>query len=104
MVKIEIVLKNVDYGEIIYKILPDYINKIKDQEDASKIIQILSGMVNVPGTIAKAALSVLPQEIKDELLVRVVNIYNEELLEKINTMLSKNELPADVVELWSKKV
>lgn len=104
MVKLEIVIKDADYGEIIYKILPNLLANMKDKEDVSKIIQILSGMSNVPGTIAKAALSVLPQDVKDDLLVKVIDGYSDELREKANELLNKQKLPCEIREIWASKV
>lgn len=104
MVKLEIVIKDADYGEIIYKILPNVLANMKDKEDVSKIIQILSGMANVPGTIAKAALSVLPQDVKDDLLVKVIDGYSDELREKANEILNKEKLPCEIREIWASKV
>lgn len=101
MVKVEIVIKDADYGEIIYRILPQVLANMKDQEDAGKIIQILGGMSNIPGTLAKAALAVLPQDVKDELLVKVVDGYHEELKQKVNDILKKEKLPCTVHEIWA---
>lgn len=104
MVKIEIVLKDVDYGDIIYRFLPGILANMKDKEDISKIIQILAGMSNVPGTIAKAALAVLPQDVKDDLIVKITAGYHEELIEKINEILKKQVISCEVKDLWASKV
>lgn len=104
MVKLEIVIKDADYGEIIYKILPGVLANMKEKEDVSKIIQILGSMSNLTGTIAKAALSVLPQDVKDDLLVKVVDGYTDELKEKVNQLLSKEKLPCEIREIWASKV
>lgn len=104
MVKLEIVMKDADYGEIIYKILPGLLANMKEKEDVSKIIQILGSMSNLPGTIAKAALSVLPQDVKDDLVVKVIDGYSEELREKVNELLKKENLPCEVKEIWASKV
>ena len=103
MVKFEVVIKDADYGEIIYKILPQLLAGMKDKEDAGKIIQILGSMANVPGTLAKAALAVLPQEVKDELLVKIIDGYSDEIKDKINEILVKNSLPCEVHEIWAKQ-
>ena len=104
MVKIEVVFKDADYGEIIYKILPNMLAKMKDKEDVSKIIQILGGIANVPGSVAKAALSVLPQDVKDDLLVKVITGYSDDILIKINEVLEKQKLPCEIREIWASKV
>lgn len=103
MVKLEVVIKNADYGEIIYKILPSLLANMKEKEDASKIIQILGSMSNLPGTLAKAALSVLPQDVKDDLVVKMIDGYSEELIGKINEILKKQNLPCEINEIWASK-
>lgn len=103
MVKLEIMIKDADYGEIIYQILPSLLENMKEKEDASKIIHILGSMSNLPGTLAKAALSVLPQEVKDDLVVKVIDGYSEELKEKINEILTKGNLPCEIKEIWASK-
>jgi len=101
MVKLEVIIKDADYGEIIYKILPQILANMKDKEDAGKIVQILGGMSNVPGTLAKAALAVLPQEVKDELLVKILDGYREELKQKINELLKDEMLPCEIHDIWA---
>lgn len=104
MVKLEVILHDADYGEIIYKILPQVLANMKEKEDVSKLIHILSGMANVPGTLAKAALSVLPQDVKDDLVVKVIDGYSDELKEKVNEILKKEGLPCEIQEIWASKV
>lgn len=103
MVKVEVVIKDADYGDILYRFLPKMLAGMKDKEDASKIIQILSGMSNMPGTVAKAALAVLPQDVKDDLLVKVIDSYNEELKKKVNESIQKQGISCEVRDIWASK-
>lgn len=59
---------NIDYDNIIKNALP----LLKDKND-SKIMNIISGIINMPGELPLKMISAIPQETKNDLVAYIIN-------------------------------
>ncbi len=96
MIKIEILLDQIKYGDIADTFIPIVIDKLSEKEDSGRLIQILNGMDKLPGSIAKSALNALPDNVKEEIAVYFLDKYKDNLIEFINDYAEENEIKAEV--------
>lgn len=96
MIKIEILLDEIQYGEIADTLIPIIIDKLSSKEDAGRLIQILDGLDKRPGIVAKAALNLLSENFKEEMAVHFMEKYKDNIKEAINAFAEVNQIKAEV--------
>jgi hypothetical protein len=69
------------------------------EDKTGKLAQLLLGMEDVPNKMLDAALGVLPQDAKDDLLIRMLSIYKEDILKQINNLAKEQQIAAEVSDL-----
>ncbi len=99
MIKIEILLDQIKYGEIADTLIPIVIDKLSSKEDSGRLIQILDGLDKMPGSIAKVALNSLPDSVKEEVAVYFLDKYKENIMEFINDFAEENQIEAEISEI-----
>lgn len=105
MIKLEILIRDVDYGDIADKVIPVVLQKLSEKEDkTNKLVKVLSGMKGLPNKIVKAALAVLPQQTKDELAVYFLSEYKEDIVSYVNRMAEDKQIAIEVEEVKIEKV
>lgn len=78
MIEVKIKIKEVDYGTAADVLLPILLDKLS--VSANPITANLLGKIKgMSGNAAKAALSMLSQDVKDELAVACLNHYSDEI-------------------------
>ncbi len=85
---------NIDYTNIIKNALP----LLKEKND-SKIMGILSGIINMPGDLPMKMISAMPQETKDELVAYIINSKKEKFISIITESLEKKGFPIEISDL-----
>jgi hypothetical protein len=97
MIKLEVMIKEVDYGEIADRVVPIVLQKLSEKGDkGGKLIKILSGMKGLPNKIIKAALSVLPKKTKDELAVHFLSEYKEDIISYVNKLAEEKQISIEI--------
>ncbi len=96
MIRIEISLENIKYGEIADTLLPIIIDKMSAREDSGRLIQILNGLDKLPGAIAKSALNSLPEGVKEDVAVYFMEKYKDNIVDFINTFAEEKEIKAEI--------
>jgi len=85
---------NIDYTNIIKNALP----LLKEKND-SKIMGIISGIINMPGDLPMKMISAMPQETKDELVAYIINSKKEKFINIITESLEKKGFPIEISDL-----
>ena len=104
MIKISFYLTDIEYGEIAEKFLPMVIERLSDREDSGRLIQILSGIGELPGAMAKTALHALPDAVKEELTVYFLEKYQEKLTEKMNGFMEENQIRVHMEQMEIERI
>jgi len=105
MIKVEIKIRDVDYGDIADKVIPMVLQKLNDKDEkTSKLVKILAGMKGLPNKIVKAALSVLPQQTKDELAVHFLSEYKADIVTYINRMAEEKQIAIEIEEVSIERI
>jgi hypothetical protein len=100
MVKLEVSLREIDYNSVPEQLVMKLLNQMSQKPDQSgKLAQILLSLGDAPGKMVTAALSVLPQEAKDQLLVELFAVYQEDVVEGLNHMLQQQGFSAQLSKL-----
>ncbi|MGB8451134.1 MAG: hypothetical protein WCD89_02275 [Anaerocolumna sp.] len=96
MIRIEISLDQIKYGEIADTFIPIVIDKLSSKEDSGRLIQILNGLDKLPGSVAKTALNTLPESVKEEIAVYFMEKYKDGIIDFINAFAEENQIKAEV--------
>jgi hypothetical protein len=100
MLKLEMVLEEINYNELILSLLPRMLSNLSEKDDKSgRLGKVLSDMGNLPGNMITAALDALPQEEKNNLVVKILDIYKEEITQLVKNTMEKNHISVDLSEL-----
>lgn len=85
---------NIDYDNIIKNALP-----ILKEKNDSKIMKIISGIINIPGELPLKMISAIPQETKNELVAYIINYKKEAIIGIITESLSKKGFPVEISDI-----
>ncbi len=99
MIKIEISLDQVKYGEIANTVIPMVIDKLAAREDSGRFMQILNGLDQLPGSLAKTALNSLPESAKEEMTVYFLDKYKGKIMDFINGFADENQISAEIEKI-----
>jgi hypothetical protein len=64
-----------------------------------ELAQLLLGMEEIPVRMLTASLDVLPQDGKDDLLVKILSIYKIDMVSFLNHILSEQQIAADIAAI-----
>lgn len=92
MLEFIVKISEVDYREIADRVMPIVIKKMSDKEDSGKLVNILAKYQNLPNKAVNKALAVLPQKIKDEIVINLIEHYEEKMTSSFNKFLAEKEL------------
>lgn len=96
MIKIEISLDKINYGEIADTFIPVLIDKLSSKEESGRFIQILNGLDGIPGSLARTALNTLPEHVKEEMAVYFMDKYKDKIIDFVNDFAEENQIKAEV--------
>lgn len=89
MLEFKVSIDDLDYGAVAELLLS--IVKEKAEPSENKAVKLLLGMMNAAGELPRKAVNALPQSIKDEMVVALVNNHKDGLIEFLqNKAASKN--------------
>ena len=96
MLKIEVLIGNIQYGDIAEKLLPKIIEKMSQKEDAGRLAKILDEIKNMSGKLARGVLNSLSDAVKEEILVYFLEKYRFTIISSLNEMAKENEIQVEV--------
>ncbi|MHB8131879.1 MAG: hypothetical protein ACYDEX_23145 [Mobilitalea sp.] len=100
MLKFEIVLNEIDYNSVIENTLPKLLISMSEKSDKQgELAKVLLDMEEIPIKMIVAALNILPQQAKNNLIVKLQSIYNNDIIKFINDMVSKENMIAEVTAI-----
>lgn len=89
MLEFKVSIDDLDYGAVAELLLS--IVKEKAEPSENKAVKLLLGMMNAAGELPRKAVNALPQSVKDEMVVALVNNHKDRLIEFLqNKAASKN--------------
>lgn len=99
MIEIKISISDVNYETAAEKAIPIALDKLSQREDTSFLITALSRFKGVTGKAAMAALSVLPQNVKDEIATTMIQSKKDSIIDFINKLAHEQGMILTVSEL-----
>lgn len=100
MIKLEVTLDQIDYNSVIATVLPKMLIGMSAKNDKNgELAQLLLGMEEIPVRMLTASLDVLPQDGKDDLLVKILSIYKIDMVSFLNHILSEQQIAADIAAI-----
>ena len=99
MLELKLQIKDLDYSALAELLLPKMIEqKAKKDESGlmSKLLQKTKGMTT---SAAKAALGVLPQDMKDDITASFLMHYREDIVKALYKMAKENNVKVDIGEI-----
>ena len=95
--EIRIIVDEINYSDLVIKCLPLVRDKLKEKEGT--LPKVISGLANLPPSMAAAMLDKLPQETKDEVAALLINKNKERLIEKAEEYAAKNDIALKISDL-----
>lgn len=97
MLEINLKVENIDYNSLVDKLLPLIAENYRD--DGSVLGMVLNKTKGMQSSMAKAALSVMPQEKKDELAASLLMKYRSEIIDLLARTARENGVSMDIRDL-----
>lgn len=92
--KIKAEIGSIDYDNIIKNALP----LLKEKSD-SKIMNIISGIINMPGELPLKMISAIPQETKNDLVAYIINSKKDAIINVMSESLAKRGFPVEICDI-----
>ncbi len=86
---------------LVWRCLPLVRDKLKEKEGT--LPKLVSGLANLPPSMAAAMLDKLPKETKDEVAALMINKNKERLIEKAEEYAAKNDIELKISDLIVEK-
>lgn len=100
MLKFEIILNEIDYNSVIENTLPKLFISMSEKSDKQgELAKVLLDMEEIPIKMIVAALDILPQQAKNDFIVKLQSIYNSDIIKFINNKVSEEHMIAEVVAI-----
>ncbi len=97
MLKIEIVVDELDYERTADNLLPVILQQLSEKEDeSSKLPKLLISLKRLPRQVLQGAIRAIPKEERDDVTALFLNEYKDELTELMNKLLISNNIKAEV--------
>lgn len=102
-IKVEIILEEINYNTLLKSILPKILMLIsKKDEKHRNLVKVLMEMKELPVEMMSAALAVLTQEEKDEMLAKLFGIYQEDIVDMINQKVAEQQISVVISDIGVK--
>lgn len=100
VIKLEVTLNEIDYDKVFGQLIMKLLNILSQKPDSSgRLAQTFLALGEAPGEMVAAALSVLSQEAKDQLLIDLVGNSQSDIVERLNQALEQQGISAQVAKL-----
>ena len=100
VIKLELTLNEIDYNTVCGQLIERLLEKLSQKEGQfGRLAQVFLGLGDVPSDMVAAALSVLSQEAKDQLLIDLFTGCQDDITERINKGLEQQGISAQVEQL-----
>ncbi|MDP4132795.1 MAG: hypothetical protein Q8882_02145 [Bacillota bacterium] len=98
MLEIKIMADNLDYGLLAEKFIPEAIGEFSEKKGG--FFGNLAGKLKgFSGAAAKAALNVMPQKVKEDLVIQLANEYKEKFIKSANITLNQKGIAAQINDI-----
>lgn len=100
VIKVEFSLGEIDYNKVFGQLVMKLLANLSQKPDQSgRLARTFLALGDAPGEMVAAALSVLSQEAKDQLLVDLFTNCQEDVLTSLNHVLDQQGISAQVAKL-----
>ena len=100
MIKVDIVLEEIDYNEVVNAMVPKLLEILSDKDTKlASISKVLTNMGSSPANMINAALNVLSQDQRNDLLANICTIYNDDIRELINQIMMEQQLSTAISDV-----
>lgn len=99
MIEIKIEIDDFNYESAAEEFLPIITENIANHEEAGFVIKMLGKNSSLSAKAAKAALSILPQNTKDEIAVAIIKKYQDEIKRNLMDFATKKGISFQINDL-----
>ena len=99
MIKLEVVIDEVDYVKTVEGLLPILLEHLSKQEEPAKLTGILLELGELPAQVMSGAIMAIPPEVRDVILAKFLNEYREEISEALTALLVQNRIKAEITSI-----
>lgn len=99
MLELKLQIKDLDYSALAELLLPKVIEHKVKKEEGSFFTKILHKTKGMSTSATKAALGVLPQDVKDDLTASFLMHYREDIIRALYKLAEENKVKVEIGEL-----
>jgi hypothetical protein len=99
MLELKLQIKDLDYSALAELILPKVIEQKAKKEESGLFSKILQKTKGMSTGAAKAALGVLPQDMKDDLTASFLMHYREDIIKALYKLAKENNVKVEIGEI-----
>lgn len=104
MLEFKVAVGELDYGAVAAMLLPIVKEKADADPSRSRAVKVLLTMANAAGGLSVKAINALPQDIKDEMVVMLVNNYKDRLIEFVENKAAAKNIAVTVSDIAARTV
>lgn len=104
MLEFRLAVSELDYGAVAAMLLSMVKEKADSDPSGSKAVKMLLSMANAAGGLSSKAINALPQDIKDEMVVMLVNNYKDKFIEVAENKAAAKNIRITVNDIAARKV
>ncbi len=101
MLEFKVSIDELDYGAVAAMLLPIVKEKAAS---GNKAVKLLLGLADASGELPRKAVNSLPQSVKDEMVVMLVNNYKDKLIEMVENKAAAKNISVTVNDLEARKI
>ena len=104
MLEFKVSMSDLDYGAAAAMLLSMVKDKADENPSGRKAVKMLLSMANAAGGLSAKAINALPQDIKDEMVVMLVNNYKDKFIEVVQSKAEAKNISVTVNDIAARKV
>lgn len=99
MIEIKIDIDDINYGDVVSKLMPTLKKKLSEGAEDGSTKKLLADILSIAGNLPVSMIDVLPQSIKDEMAVSIINNSKRKLIELAENTADKYEVGVKVCDI-----
>lgn len=99
MIEIRIDIDDIDYSNIVSKVLPTVREKLSRDSEDNSTKKLLADILKIVGNLPVTMIDVLPQNVKDEMAVSIINNSKNKLIELAENTAEKYDVGVKVYDI-----
>ena len=97
MIELKVDISRVEYSDVFDRYIPNLLNSLKEKgETKHPALRLAANRPETAAKMVKSFINALPEHKKEQFICKMVNSNEEAIVEALNKLCKKNDLPLDL--------